>query len=95
MYWLGFENSGFGGQARGYNQYDPALNYGDSAFDARHRFVFSPIYNIPNWASAPGLGSLARRVTRRRRPRRRSWPLLLGARRGESIVDFVHQREER
>ncbi len=41
-----FENSGFGG-VRGYNQYDTALNYGDSAYDARHRFVLAPIYIVP------------------------------------------------
>jgi Carboxypeptidase regulatory-like domain len=43
-----FENSGFGGAgARGYNQYNQSLNYGDSLFDARQRFVFSPIYTVP------------------------------------------------
>ncbi|HET9741824.1 MAG TPA: carboxypeptidase-like regulatory domain-containing protein [Terriglobales bacterium] len=42
-----FENSGFGGSVRGFNQFDPGLNYGDSAFDVRHRFVFSPVYDIP------------------------------------------------
>ena len=42
-----FENAGFGIQ-RGYNQFDTALNYGDSAFDVRHRLVFSPIYITPN-----------------------------------------------
>ncbi len=42
-----FENSGFGGAARGYNQYDKTLNYGDSSFDARHRLVFSPVYEVP------------------------------------------------
>ncbi len=42
-----FENAGFG-IARGYNQFDPALNYGDSAFDVRQRIVFSPIYVTPN-----------------------------------------------
>ena len=41
-----FEDSGFGG-ARGYNQFFPALNYGNSNFDARHRFVFSPVYEVP------------------------------------------------
>lgn len=43
-----FENSGFGSNgARGYNQFDQALNYGDSQFDVRHRLVFSPIYIVP------------------------------------------------
>jgi hypothetical protein len=41
-----FENSGFG-DARGYNQYQPGLNYGDAAFDARQRLVFAPIYTVP------------------------------------------------
>ncbi|MGD0733825.1 MAG: carboxypeptidase-like regulatory domain-containing protein [Terracidiphilus sp.] len=41
-----FENTGFGG-TRGYNEFDPAANYGNSAFDARQRVVFSPIYTIP------------------------------------------------
>ena len=50
----GFENAGFGIQ-RGYNQFDPALNYGDSAFDTRHRFVFSPVYQIPSLKSLSGL----------------------------------------
>jgi hypothetical protein len=43
-----FENSGFGQNgARGYNQYVPSLNYGSSNFDARQRFVFSPVYVVP------------------------------------------------
>jgi hypothetical protein len=44
-----FENSGFGGAAngRGYNQYQPGLNYGNSGYDARQRLVFSPIYTSP------------------------------------------------
>jgi Carboxypeptidase regulatory-like domain len=42
-----FENSGFGGTARGYNQYNKALNFGNSSFDARHRLVFSPVYEVP------------------------------------------------
>jgi len=50
-----FENSGFGGSARGYNQFVTALNYGDSQFDVRNRFVFSPIYQVPNWKNIPGL----------------------------------------
>jgi hypothetical protein len=41
-----FENSGFG-IARGYNQFDKGLNYGDAAFDARQRLVFAPIYIVP------------------------------------------------
>jgi hypothetical protein len=43
-----FENSGFGSNgSRGYNQYQPSLNYGDSLFDARQRLVFSPVYTVP------------------------------------------------
>jgi hypothetical protein len=42
-----FENAGFGGSVRGYNQYQSNLNYGDSAFDARNHFVFAPIYITP------------------------------------------------
>ena len=42
-----FENSGFGSSGRGYNQYVPSLNYGNSAYDARHRLVFAPIYILP------------------------------------------------
>ncbi len=43
-----FEGTGFGNSGeRGFNQYQPSLNYGDSSFDARHRLVFSPVYVIP------------------------------------------------
>jgi hypothetical protein len=42
-----FENSGFGG-VRGYNQYQKGLNYGNSSYDARHRFVVAPIYTVPS-----------------------------------------------
>ena len=44
----GLENSGFGGQSRGVNILNPQLNIGDSAFDARQRFVIGYSYNIPN-----------------------------------------------
>ncbi len=48
-----FENSGFGSNgARGYNQFNQALNYGDSQFDVRHRLVFAPIYRIPSFAGS-------------------------------------------
>jgi hypothetical protein len=48
-----FENAGFGESGtRGYNQFDPALNYGDSAFDVRNRFVFSPVYVIPKFSGS-------------------------------------------
>ena len=50
-----FENSGFGGANRGYNQFVPGLNIGDSSFDVRNRFVFSPVYDIPNWKELPGM----------------------------------------
>jgi hypothetical protein len=42
-----FENSGFGSSGRGYNQFQQSLNYGNSAFDARQRLVFAPIYITP------------------------------------------------
>ena len=42
-----YENSGYGGTTRGYNQFVPGLNYGDSSFDARQRLVFAPIYVVP------------------------------------------------
>lgn len=43
-----FENSGFGQNgSRGYNQYVPSLNFGNSAFDARQRLVFAPVYEVP------------------------------------------------
>jgi hypothetical protein len=42
------ENTGWGSNgARGYNQYQPSLNHGDSLFDARQRLVFSPSYTVP------------------------------------------------
>ena len=44
-----YENAGYGGTVRGYNQYQPSLNYGNSSYDARHRFVFSPVYVVPTW----------------------------------------------
>lgn len=50
-----FEGAGFGSTSRGYNQYAPALNWGNSSFDSRHRFVFSPVYTIPNLHGIPGL----------------------------------------
>jgi hypothetical protein len=42
-----YENAGYGGGVRGYNQFDHALNYGDSQYDARQRLVISPIYTVP------------------------------------------------
>jgi hypothetical protein len=56
-----FENAGFGSSGqRGWNQYQPSLNYGDSLYDARQRLVFSPIYTSPilhgsNWYSVQNL----------------------------------------
>jgi hypothetical protein len=41
-----FENAGFGG-SRGYNQFKPSLNYGNSGFDSRQRFVIAPVYVVP------------------------------------------------
>jgi len=43
-----FEGSGFGGtNGRGFNQFQPGLNYGNSTYDARQRLVFAPIYTSP------------------------------------------------
>jgi Carboxypeptidase regulatory-like domain len=57
-----FENGGFGNAGeRGFNQFQPSLNYGDSEFDARHRLVIAPIYTTPvvrksdNWYSPANL----------------------------------------
>jgi hypothetical protein len=54
-----FENSGFAesGQ-RGYNQYDKALNYGDSTFDARHHLVVAPIYVVPTFRNKSSFNPL-------------------------------------
>ncbi|HTV07744.1 MAG TPA: carboxypeptidase-like regulatory domain-containing protein [Candidatus Aquilonibacter sp.] len=58
-----FEGSGFGGtNGRGYNQYFPSLNYGNSSYDARQRLVFAPIYTTPilhsaNWYSPLNLAA--------------------------------------
>jgi hypothetical protein len=43
----GYENSGYGGTTRGYNQFQHSLNYGNSTYDARQRLVFAPIYTTP------------------------------------------------
>jgi hypothetical protein len=43
-----FEGSGFTvANGRGYNQFFKGLNYGNSTFDVRHRFVIAPIYVAP------------------------------------------------
>ncbi|HEV2577559.1 MAG TPA: carboxypeptidase regulatory-like domain-containing protein [Acidobacteriaceae bacterium] len=43
-----FENSGFGNSGqRAWNQFQKSLNYGDSTYDVRHHFVFSPVYTSP------------------------------------------------
>jgi hypothetical protein len=43
-----FEGSGFGGtNGRGYNQFLKGLNYGNSTFDVRNRFVIAPVYVVP------------------------------------------------
>ena len=48
-----FENAGFGSSgARGYNQFDPGLNYGDSQYDVRHRLTFAPLYRVPQFAGS-------------------------------------------
>jgi hypothetical protein len=48
-----FENAGFGESgSRGFNQFDPGLNYGNAAFDVRNHFVFSPLYVIPKFGGS-------------------------------------------
>jgi hypothetical protein len=42
-----FEDLGFSG-VRGLDPFNPKANYGDSAFDARHRFVVSYAYDLPS-----------------------------------------------
>jgi hypothetical protein len=43
-----FENAGFGSNGqRGFNQFFTNLNYGNSLFDARNRFVIAPVYVVP------------------------------------------------
>lgn len=59
-----FENAGFGGSVRGYNQFFPALNKGNSIFDARHRFVISPVYTIPDWRGIHALARLPKLLTK-------------------------------
>jgi hypothetical protein len=57
-----FENAGFGG-ARGYNQFFPAMNKGNAQFDVRHRLVFSPVYEFPQWRKLPAVISKGWKVT--------------------------------
>jgi hypothetical protein len=46
-----FENTGFGNKGeRGWNQWNKALNYGDSEFDVRNRLVVSPLYIVPKFS---------------------------------------------
>jgi hypothetical protein len=48
-----YENAGYGENgARGYNQFNKGLNYGDAAFDVRNHFVFSPLYIVPKFAGS-------------------------------------------
>jgi len=43
-----FEDTGFANSGeRGFNQYQPSLNFGDSSFDVRQRLVFAPVYTVP------------------------------------------------
>jgi hypothetical protein len=47
-----FENTGFANDGeRGFNEWQPSLNYGDSTYDARQRLVFSPVYTVPRFKS--------------------------------------------
>jgi hypothetical protein len=54
----GFESSGFGN--RGVNPFLPGLNWGDSDFDARQRFVASYTYEIPIPHALTSNGALSR-----------------------------------
>lgn len=56
-----FENTGFG-TAQGFNVYNQAALRGDSAFDARHRFVFSYTYELP-FRHMAGFSKLPSRLT--------------------------------
>jgi hypothetical protein len=47
-----FENAGFGGNnRRGQNPFNRLVDYGESEFDARHRFVVSYSYQFPQFKS--------------------------------------------
>ncbi|MBW4039676.1 MAG: TonB-dependent receptor [Acidobacteria bacterium] len=54
-----YEGVGYGGSnGRGYNQFDKALNYGNSSFDARQRIVFAPIYTVPSLSGHSALSPI-------------------------------------
>ncbi len=66
----GFEDSGFGGggfgqfgSARGTNPYNLAAGYGNSAFDAAQRFVFSYTYALPSVRHFSAFSKLPSRLT--------------------------------
>jgi Carboxypeptidase regulatory-like domain len=60
-YGSSFENSGFGG-ARGTNPFNRAYNFGDSAFDARHRLVLTYTYDIPSMRKLHGMSGIPSRI---------------------------------
>ena len=53
-----YENTGYGGSARGFNQFNRSLNYGNASFDARHRLVIAPIYTVPTFAGHSALSPI-------------------------------------
>ena len=59
-----FENSGFGGGAGpGLDPFNRRNNYGNSAYDARQRLVFSYVYEIPSVRNFSALEKLPSRLT--------------------------------
>ena len=66
----GFEDSGFGGggfgqygSARGTNPYNLGAGYGNSAYDASQRFVFSYVYALPSVRHFSAFSALPSRLT--------------------------------
>jgi hypothetical protein len=57
-----FENSSFGGANRGQNPFNPLANFGDSQFDARHRFVLSYLYQLPSARKIHGFGGIPNKI---------------------------------
>ena len=66
----GFENSAFGGggfggfgSIRATNPYNPGLDYGNTSFDARQRFVLSYYYQIPSVRHFSSMSWMPSRIT--------------------------------
>lgn len=58
-----FEDLGFSNSLRGLDPFNFRNNYGDSAFDARHRFVISYGYDIPSVKHLSAFSRLPNRLT--------------------------------